>query len=315
MVQDLTMKTYSAFDLAKIIEGGHYNNIFYYEFHNEISPEGIDNCLEGLDSFRQQSEDYYKIFIDKGYEDVFPAAISIAINISGNWYIAEGIGFNYYSGTGPRGILKLREACAKKGIIGRVITDEFRKWIAINLKSAVINKRKYGPDQIQFEKIINSLKHMSISMHKSPSAYIGLKEENIRDKLLMPLNTIFQGRANAEAKSVNGKTDIMIKAADGLNEYVFELKVWNGEKGFLKAIEQLRSYLSWDHYFAGLVLFSYVDGFSSILSKIDEALRNNSNFKKAEKISDNEFRFHISNQSDEEKTISIHLIVINLRTK
>lgn len=52
-----------------------------------------------------------------------------------------------------------------------------------------------------------------------------------------PLNVTFKGRTNAEAKNCKGKTDILVKTKDGLNEHIFELKVWNG-------IETLQKQLS-----------------------------------------------------------------------
>lgn len=308
-VQDLTINSYTAFDLAKIIEGGNYTNILYYEFHEEVDADGIYNCWEGFEWFIEQSQEFYEIFIDRGYEDEFPAVISIAVRISETWYIAEGIGFNYYTGTAPRGILTLREACFNKKILARVFNQNFRSWVTENLSIS----SGLDSDLVQFEKIMHTLRYMAVSMQKTPRSYDGLSEEDIRDRLWMPLNTIFEGRASAESKNVCGKTDLMIKTEDGMDEHVFELKVWNGIKGFVNAIEQLRSYISWHNGNAGLIIFSYVESFSNILDKMFFTLKDIDGIGNVDMIQSNEFRFQIYNQSDDQKSILTHLLVVNLK--
>ena len=224
-IEDISVITNNSYRIAEIINGGQYNNILYYEFHERVNPKGIHNCMEGLESFSEHSNDYYKIFLSNGFVDEEPAIIHIAVRISEKWFIARDCGSNYYLGYGPTGILKLREACTKKNILGIASEENFEDWLMQNFDSSnieLINKKE-NIDLIQFEKLIKSLRFLVVDMQRRPEQFKGLKEENIRDRMLTPINMVFEGRGNAEAKNCKGKTDILVRTSDGLNEHIFEL--------------------------------------------------------------------------------------------
>lgn len=57
---DVTRDTMAAYRLAKAIEGGHYSNIIYFEFHR---PYNIDDPVydsNRLSSFQEKSNKYYE---------------------------------------------------------------------------------------------------------------------------------------------------------------------------------------------------------------------------------------------------------------
>jgi hypothetical protein len=310
---DLSIISNNAYKLADLIEAGHYQNIFYYEFHEEVDPTKIWNCLEGLDAFSQHAEDSYKIFFSYGYVDELPAVIHVALKVGDEWFIAKDCGSNYYLGFGPSGILKLRKACANKGVMGFVSEENFDDWINKKFgkpRKPLASERK-NQNATQFKKICRKLEHLTVDMQNQPQEYQGMNEENIRAKMKTPLSAIFQGRVFAEAKNCKGKTDILIKTKDGLNEHIFELKVWSGIKTLQEAIAQLSGYLSWHNNYCGIVVFSYNKSFTSVLEEVEKYLQ--ANYKLTHREKANEFSFKMSHDKDDKKTVDVHLVLINLK--
>lgn len=314
---DISIITNNSYKFAEFINDGHYNNIFYYEFHEEVDPAGIYNCLEGLESFSARAEKFSKIFLCNGYIDEIPAIIHIAIKMADEWFIAHDCGSNYYLGYGPRGILKLREACSNKNVACFATMDSFEEWIKdkFGTSKRLSASDKRNIDLIQFDKIIKGLRYLTVDMQRRPDQFQGLKEENIRDRMLTHLNVIFKGRGNAEAKNCKGKTDILVRTKDGLNEHIFELKVWDGIKTLEDTFSQLQSYLSWHNNYSGAIMFCYKSNFTLILAQAEKYLIEHFSFDKREKYIDNEFRFRLPHLTDEFKTIETHLIFINLKTQ
>ena len=134
------------------------------------------------------------------------------------WFIAYDCGSNYYLGYAPTGILKLREACAKNNVAGFASEDNFEEWLSQKFGSQkkLSKSDKKSIEQLQFVKLIKSISFFTNDMQRRPEQYQGLKEENLRGRMLTPLNVSFNGRGNAEAKNCMGKTDILVKTKDGL---------------------------------------------------------------------------------------------------
>ena len=310
--QDLTSIPESSYKLAELINGGHYSNIFYFEFHEAVDPSNIYNCQEGLNAFQERSQEFYKIFIKKMIVDENPAIIHIALKVGDVWFISQDCGSNFYLGFGPSGILKLRQACANKNITGFASNESFENWLKTHLRKQR-NQSKRNVDNIQFERLCRALQWLTADMQRRPGQFQGMTEENIRSKMLTTLNVIFKGRGHAESKNHKGKTDILIRTRDGLNEHIFELKVWNGIKSLEKAINQLNGYLSWQNNYCGIVLFSYNEHYTDILTEIEDYLRDKYIFDNRNENFPNEFRFHFYLQTDQKKMILCHLCCINLR--
>ncbi len=314
--QDISVISDNAYQLAEIINGGHYNNILYYEFHEIVDKTSLFNWENELEIFSNRSIDYYKIFLSYYNADDEPAIIHVALKLGDEWFVAHDCGSNFYNGYGPTGILKLREACANNNILGNVSDESFDNWIKEKFRSNKnsVNSKK-SKDQLQFEGIIKQVQYLTSEMQNKPQEYQGLKEESIRDKMMTPLNVVFKRKGSTEAKSVKGKTDILIKTKDGLNEHIFELKVWRGKKSLVETIKQLQGYLSWHNNYCGIIMFCYNDGFTSILNLAEDFLKEHYNFGKREKYTPNEFRFRLQHPTDKLKHIETHLTFINLKVK
>jgi len=313
---DLTIVSDCCYKLSELILSGHYNNIFYYEFHQEVDPESNYNSLEGLKAFTNRSQDFYEIFISTGWIDEFPARIHIALKVGDEWFIARDIGSNFYLGYGPTGILKLREACSKKKITAFAPNENFDDWIKNKFEESKIpnlQNPNYN-DTIQFEKLCETIRLMTSEIQRRPEQYQGLTEENIRDRMLTPINIAFNGRGNAESKNRKGKTDILVRTEDGLNEHIFELKVWSGIKTIEQTIEQILSYISWHNNYCGIIIFCYNKNYSAILNATEKFLKEKFGYNKRKKYLENEFCFRLTHQTDSKKTILTNLFFINLRT-
>ena len=309
--QDLSGIPDAAYEIAAMINSGNYNNILVYEFHEEVDSTKIWNCEEGLEGFRERSKDSYaEGFFSLDYVDEFPATIHIVIKIANEWFIVERCGFNYYGGFGPTGILKLREVCLKKNIKIFISREPFKTWVKENLASNygqldIASKGKKGTnyqadtkDKKEFEKIIQTFQYLCVEMQRRKDDYKDLGEENIRDRMLPVINTCFNGRGNGEAKNGKGKTDVLIRTKDGLNEHIFELKVWGGIKTIDEAAEQLLGYLSWHNNYAGIIIFSRKSDFSEILNKIEVYIKSKHSNLLVDVRRKNEFRFSLGYPSD-----------------
>lgn len=312
---DLSQISDSSYKLAELINGGHYRNIFYYEFHEKVDPNKIYKYLEGLIEFQHRSEDYYKIFIKDFILDEEPAIIHIALKVGDELFISYQSGTNYYLGYGPSGILKLRQACSLNNITAFASDENFDNWLKkYHSKSRTIqNNDEQNQEKKQFDDICRTLQDLTLSFQRQPQEFKGLNEVNIRDRMLTILNVIFKNRVNGESKSRKGKTDILIKTKNGQNEHIFELKVWKGIDSFQNAIEQLRGYINWQNNCCGIILFNYRVNYSDTLLKIETFLNENYILEKRNYKLLNEFRFYLVHQTDKKKKCLCHLCCINLK--
>lgn len=130
--------------------------------------------------------------------------------------------------------------------------------------------------------------------------------------MLVQLSTAFEGRAVGEAVNNKGKTDIMVRTEDGLNEHIFELKIWSGIAMLKSTITQLLGYIASHNKHSGLIMLSYNKNFTAILKAIQDHLQKTYNYNPIEKVVENQFRFTVVHPVDEGKTLQIHVIAINL---
>jgi hypothetical protein len=316
--QDMTSVWNFAYKMADLINGGHYNNILVYEFHNPITGEQPYNAESGLESFLERSKQFYgrenSPFMGYGIVDEFPSKIELAVKVSDEWFISRHGGFNYYLGTGPHGILHLRQACAKNNVkIMYHSYVDFDKWLIEKFGKPNKSMKNNEPkDSSEFEKIVEVFSRLTISIQDSPEQFNNLNEENIRDRMLTTLNPFFKGRVVREAKNRKGKTDIMIKSKNGYYKYIFEFKIWNGNKTLIQAIEQLQSYLSYHDNYAGIIMLSRNVDFTNILNESYQYLSETYSVTPMDKRFPNEFRISVPYKSDKYKHTQVHLTYINL---
>ena len=155
----------------------------------------------------------------------------------------------------------------------------------------------------EYDYILGVIDHMSQNIERSPSTFAQMKEEQIRDLILVNLNGHYKGSATAETFNAQGKTDILIRA-DGRNVFVAECKFWAGPKSLLAAINQILGYLTWRDTKASLLVFCKNADFTKTLSGIATSVPEHSNFKRElKRISDTHVRYLFRQKHDSDRDL------------
>ncbi|NUK03237.1 hypothetical protein [Streptomyces lunaelactis] len=111
--------------------------------------------------------------------------------------------------------------------------------------SVPINRRKIVPrrttaasepfrpepvlDNGQYEAALEVLRNQRNALERSPGTSAKMGEEEIRNLLLMGLNSHFEGQAAGEVFNNTGKTDILIRVEDR-HIFIGECKIWKGPR-------------------------------------------------------------------------------------
>lgn len=118
-----------------------------------------------------------------------------------------------------------------------------------------------------YENINNIISLSGITMEKTARTYYDNDEEELRDNLLIALNTHYKA-ATGEAFRKTGKTDILIEF-DNKAAFIGECKIWHGEQLFQGAIQQVINYSTWRDVKVSVIIFNKENkSFQSILDKI-----------------------------------------------
>ncbi len=130
--------------------------------------------------------------------------------------------------------------------------------------------------------------------------------------MLPALNTIFDGRVNGETKNGKGKTDILLRENNGVNQYIFELKVWNSTKKFESGLNQLLGYLSWDDRKSGMLIFCYRKSLTGVVNKVKNYFKEEQiAFIELDETRENEFRVELKHPCDPKVKMILHLFFID----
>ena len=167
------------------------------------------------------------------------------------------------------------------------------------------------PDS-EYDYILEVIDHMSRNIERSPSTFVQMKEEQIRDIILVNLNGHYEGSATGETFNSQGKTDILIRA-DDRNAFIAECKVWAGPKSLLAAIDQILGYLTWRDTKASLLVFCKSADFTKTLSSIVTVVPEHENFKRElNRVSDTHVRylFRQKNDTDRELYLAVQAFFI-----
>jgi hypothetical protein len=112
-----------------------------------------------------------------------------------------------------------------------------------------------------YEHIIDVIGAMARAMERTPGDYATWSEEQLRDSLLVMLNTHYKGQATGETFNKSGKTDVLVRVGDR-NVFVDECKWWSGASDFAgvdteepSALDQLLSYATWRDAKLALTVF------------------------------------------------------------
>lgn len=188
--------------------------------------------------------------------------------------------------------------------------DSLRRTDIYQTESGLTDRTIHCPE---YRKILDCIHKIGRMFERHPSTYAGKDEEHLRDHILVALSTAVTGSSTGETFNKRGKTDILVRRADGTNEFVGECKFWNGEAAFSEAIDQLLGYLTWRDNQAGIILFVPNKRFTSVLKTIAERTQRHRAFSRLiEQKDETWLNYEFRMNDDPERVVSIAVMPYHL---
>jgi hypothetical protein len=201
----------------------------------------------------------------------------------------------------------------------KIEDNEITRKIVLH-KAPLVKKvapRPTAPPELELDQdlvleIIAFVDNQGRQFEKTPKSFADNDETQLRNILLVNLNTIFAGRATGETFNNKGKTDIYLNIEKG-NILVFECKFWGGQALYHETIDQLLGYLTWRHNFGVMVTFVKKKSFSAILSTVPGVVTSHPSYVNGlRKFNDTHFVSNHHLPQDISKTVEIHHLFYNL---
>lgn len=164
-------------------------------------------------------------------------------------------------------------------------------------------------DAKEYEHILSVIDNMVLVMERSPHAFSGMGEEDIRQHFLVQLNGQYEGQATGETFNFEGKTDILIRA-NNQNIFIAECKFWKGPKSFTETIDQILDYTSWRDTKTAILLFNRNKNLSAVIEKVPSLIEGHTNFKRFEdyeRESGLRAIFHHRDDPGKELLLTVHI--------
>jgi len=163
-----------------------------------------------------------------------------------------------------------------------------------------------------YDHILEVIQNMTHVMERSPSAFAGMDEEDLRTHFLVQLNGHYEGQATGETFNYEGKTDVLIRE-NGKNIFIGECKFWGGPKKLTETINQLLGYSSWRDTKVAILLFNRNKDLSKVLVAAQESIEGHENHKKTLRPqSETSFRYLFSHRDDSNREMILALLVFDV---
>lgn len=191
---------------------------------------------------------------------------------------------------------------------------EIRRKVAIQRPAVTTTPFVPDPelDMANYEAILKIVSDMVLVMERSPSAFKGMKEEDLRQHFLVQLNGHFEGEATGETFNYQGKTDILIRS-NGKNIFIAECMYWDGEKSLSDKIDQLLGYTSWRDTKTAILVFNRNVEFSKVVAQIPEVVKKHKNFKRQlDYKSETGFRFVLHHNENKNRELILTVLAFNV---
>lgn len=204
----------------------------------------------------------------------------------------------------------------REGTLETFIVPEVKRKIIPRMPEPTMPASKPEPvlDMAEYEHILNIVSNMVTVMERSPKAFIGMQEEDLRTHFLVQLNGQYEGQATGETFNSSGKTDILIRV-ENKNIFIAECKFWKGEEYFIEAINQLLGYTSWRDTKTAIILFNRNKDTSGVLAQIPKIVETHEGFiKKIDYNSETGFRFVMQHKNDKERELILTVMVFDVPT-
>ncbi|MGI2335728.1 MAG: hypothetical protein ACRKGH_03680 [Dehalogenimonas sp.] len=167
-------------------------------------------------------------------------------------------------------------------------------------------------DMAEYDHILSVVSNMVVVMERSPSAFKGMKEEDLRQHFLVQLNGQYEGQATGETFNFNGKTDILVRVEDK-NIFVAECKFWGGPEKLKEALDQLLGYATWRDSKLALLVFNRDRALSTVLEKLPEVFKGHKNFKReVDYKSETGFRYIFGHLDDSGRELTLTCLVFEV---
>jgi hypothetical protein len=201
----------------------------------------------------------------------------------------------------------------RKDVVQTYSVPMHRKMIPIKPPATT---KSYVPEPVleimEYDHILRIISNMVQVMERSPTAFIKMEEEDLRQHFLVQLNGQYEGQATGETFNYEGKTDILVRV-EGRNIFIAECKFWRGAESFKATVDQLLGYLSWRDTKAAIILFNRNKFFSDILMKIPTLIEQHENFKcRLVFESETQFRFILRQNSDPNRDLLLTVLVFDV---
>ncbi len=149
-------------------------------------------------------------------------------------------------------------------------------------------------------------------MERSPQAFAGMEEVDLRQHFLVQLNGKFRGQATGETFNFTGNTDILIRVNDK-NIFIAECKFWSGPKGLSETIDQVLGYANWRDTKTAILLFNRTRQFSHVLSKISEVAEAHPCFRRKVGVDDETvFRYEFARPDDPDRELQLTILAFDI---
>jgi hypothetical protein len=163
-----------------------------------------------------------------------------------------------------------------------------------------------------FSAILGLIDNSCRLFERTPSTFVKMEEEELRNVILSNLNSVYEGDALGEAFSKKGKTDIYLKVEEG-GIFIAECKHWDGAKTIDESVKQILGYLTWRDSYGVVVIFSKRIAFTKVIEAASVRIPELSSYAKAfKKVNDTHFTASFSLPEDELKLIEMHFVIYNL---
>jgi len=167
-------------------------------------------------------------------------------------------------------------------------------------------------DLQEYEHTLSVISNMVAVMERSPKAFCGMQEEDLRHHFLVQLNGQYEGQATGETFNFEGKTDILIRV-DGKNIFIAECMFWRGPESLKKKIDQLLGYTSWRDTKVAILIFNREKNFSALRAKIPEIVESHPNFKRRlPHASETASRFIFHHRDDKNREVVLTVLAFEV---
>ena len=202
----------------------------------------------------------------------------------------------------------------RSGVPTTYAAPEVKRRIVPKLPTA--STQPFKPEPIleldEYEHILSVISNMVVVMERSPRAFKGMGEEDLRQHFLVQLNGQYEGQATGETFNYEGKTDVLIRV-EGKNIFIAECKFWTGPAGLTDAIDQLLGYTSWRDTKTALLVFNRDTTMSTVLQRIPETIQKHPNYKSSlDYDSETGFRYVFGHRDDPDREFTLAVLTFDV---